>query len=124
MMKISLLIRLGWLLGIALLAPVALPAGGGSRNKTQIMYTKSTELSFAGDSCFLLKSPSLSSPTLCRLNLSTPLKVIRIWDNNDGNRWIQVRILSSKLLDMNPSASDVSRFMEGSWFKSRYGEKE
>ena len=42
----------------------------------------------------------------------------------DMLRLLEGRYPEEWSLDMNPSASDVSSFMEGSWFKSRYGEKE
>ena len=82
----------GCLLIIALAAPIALPAGGGTiRNELEINYGKEPMLCFAGESCFIFSSPYLSSSKLCRINLGSPLNVIRIWENEKGQKWIQVK---------------------------------
>ncbi len=85
-------LRWGCLLIIALAAPIALPAGGGTiRNELEITCRKESMFFFAGGSCFIFSSPCLSSPTLCRINLGSPLHVLRIWENEQGQKWIQVK---------------------------------
>ena len=84
---------IGWgcLLIIALVAPIALPAGGGIRDELEIIYTKKPFLCFAGESCMLFSSPYISASILSKVDLGAPLNVIRIWQNEQGQRWIQVK---------------------------------
>jgi len=91
----------GCLLIFALVAPIALPAGGAASRKAEVTYSKGKDFGLAGDSCVLLSSPFLSSPSLCEIKLGTPLRVIRFWENEDGKRWIQVQRSSINLIDIN-----------------------
>ena len=94
----------GCLLIIALFAPIDLPAGGADRRKTEVIFSKEKEFSFAGNSCVLLCSPSFSSQTLCHINIGTPLRIVRFWENQNGEKWVQVQISTPNLIDM-PLAS-------------------
>ena len=85
-------LRWGCLLIIALAAPIALPAGGGTmRNELEVTCQNGRMLCFAGESCFIFSSPYLSSSKLCRVDLGSPLHVLRIWENEEGQKWIQVK---------------------------------
>ncbi len=96
----------GCLLIFALVTPIALPAGGGVRRKAEVIYTKGNDFGFAGDSCFLVASPFLKSPSLCQIKLGTPLRVIRFWENEDGKKWIQVQRSSINLIDFHASSAN------------------
>ena len=61
------------------------------RDKFEIKSLDKTISCFAGESCFLFASPYLSSSPLCKVDLGSSLDVIRIWKNDKGQRWIQVR---------------------------------
>ena len=87
----NFILRWGCLLIIALAAPIALPAGGGMRDRLEIKSLDKTISCFAGESCFLFASPYLSSAPLCKVDLGSSLDIIRIWQNEKGQRWIQVR---------------------------------
>ncbi len=90
----------GCLLMLALIAPIALPAGGGTTRKTAIVAYKSSKICFAGDSCEFFSSPHLFAPSLGTFALGTPLKIIRVWDSNKGNRWVQVQLKNSNLIGL------------------------
>ncbi|KGG36007.1 hypothetical protein EV11_1031 [Prochlorococcus sp. SS52] len=92
---------------LALVAPIALPAGGANRNKNECVYSQSKGFYFAGDSCFLLSSPSLKASSLRNLEVGTPLKILRIWENEEGESWAQVKLLNYNLDDI--STQEVAR---------------
>ncbi len=89
------------LLLIALVAPIALPAGGAQRIDQEFFYEKQKEFNFAGDSCFLLSSPSFSSPTICHIKLGTPVRIIRYWENEYGETWLHVQASKYGLIDID-----------------------
>ncbi len=93
------------LLIIALFAPIALPAGGAVSKDDEIIYTKKSIYYFAGESCFLLSSPYSSSPTVCKVELGTPIDIIRYWTNNNGQTWLQVKQSTNSFIfrKSNPS---------------------
>ena len=97
------ILRFGCLLIIALAAPIALPAGGGMRDELEIKYGKNQLLCFAGESCFIFSSPDLTKSPLCKVALGSPLNVIRIWQNEKGQKWIQVRQSYDNSLNLNSS---------------------
>ena len=90
----GVLLRWGWVLGVALLAPAALPAGGGERRQPEIRRSDSSGPLFAGTSCELRVSPLAVAPSLRRLAVGTPLNVLRRWHGDDGKDWLQVQIAS------------------------------
>ncbi len=96
----TLVMRWGWVLGVALLAPVALPAGGGELNPAKIRRREFASPLLAGDRCALRTSPFSLAPSLRTLELGTPLKVLRFWKNEDGNEWIQVNVNSVNFAEM------------------------
>ncbi len=88
----KLFIRWWWVFGLALLTPVALPAGGCDSlvpeiRRTQIMSTQH----IAFDSCFLRASPWKNSPILFELQPGTPISILRSWRNQKGNLWVQIK---------------------------------
>ncbi len=90
-------LRWGCLLIFGLMAPIALPAGGGIRDKFNIVDGKISDLYLAGDACFLFPSLSLIYSSLAKIQLGTPLKVIRYWEEEGGNIWLQVKIIRQDL---------------------------
>ncbi len=99
------ILRWGCLLIIGLAAPIALPAGGGVRDKLEIEYSKEPLLCMAGQSCYLLSSPYFLASKLYRIKLGSPLKVIRIWQDQQGEKWIQVKQSYYNDLYLNSSKS-------------------
>jgi hypothetical protein len=79
------------LLGFALLAPAALPAGGAERRLPEVRRRESSReplLSVASSS--LRSSPQRHAPVLAHLEPGSPLRVLRHWFAPDGRRWLQV----------------------------------
>ncbi len=94
----------GWLLGVALIAPVALPAGGAVEpTKPEIRREKKSRLFFAGTNCALFSSPSHEAPALRKLELGTPLRLIQCWQSAEGRTWLRVKIDSQEMEGLNSS---------------------
>ena len=88
-------LRWSWLLGVALLAPAALPAGGAERRSLEVRRRDATGPLLSGSEDFLHSSPHVSAPTLRRLDLGTPLRVLRCWRADNGDEWFQVQVVST-----------------------------
>jgi hypothetical protein len=79
------------LLGLALFAPAALPAGGADRRLPELRRRERAEdplLSVIP--CSLLAAPHSHAPSLASLEPGLPLRVLRAWFEPDGRRWLQV----------------------------------
>ncbi|MCT0199220.1 SH3 domain-containing protein [Synechococcus sp. CS-1325] len=87
--------RLAWVLGMALIAPAALPAGGGERRSPELRRRQSQEPLLAAGSLLLRCAPQHSAPALTRLQANVPLRLLRTWWEPDGDRWLQVQIPAS-----------------------------
>ena len=76
-------LRWSWLLGIALLAPAALPAGGADRRQPEVRRRSAGGplISGGGSSS---AAPHVHAPALRRLDLGTPLQVLRRWRGENG----------------------------------------
>ena len=88
-------LRWSWLLGVALLAPTALPAGGAERRQPEVRRRDSTGPLLSGSEDLLQASPHVSAPALRQLDLGTPLRVLRRWRCADGEEWFQVQVAST-----------------------------
>lgn len=79
------------LLGLALFAPTALPAGGASRRLPEFRRRESPDEPLLNlISTSLLSSPSRQAPALVELEPGAPMRVLRTWLEPDGRRWLQV----------------------------------
>ena len=87
-------VRWGCVLGMALFAPVTLPAGGGELHKPAVLKRERSSPLLVSDQCVLRSSPFVVAPALIKLKNGTPLRVLRSWESVDGDNWIQVQILS------------------------------
>ena len=83
-----------WLLGIALIVPTTLPAGGAQKSNIQQRENNMTSPIIALKEFNLLSSPSNNSPSLTRVKLGTPVNIIKIWESNDNKKWLLVNVLS------------------------------
>ncbi len=97
------LFRWSCLLGFALLAPAALPAGGGERHLPLIRRREASDPLIAKDGCSIFVSPFAVAPPLRQLKDGTPLKVLRSWQDQDGSFWLYVQVLSKKADFLNTS---------------------
>ena len=84
------------LLGFALLAPAALPAGGGERRIPEVRRRQSALEPLLSSSCVSLRcSPERQAPVLTKVDTDVPLRVLRHWFSPQGRRWLQVEIPGS-----------------------------
>ena len=98
MIPIGGLIRWSWLLGIALCAPVALPAGGSEKKIPHVRFNQSNSEPFLTEKVYFLRgSPMVFSPSLRTLDIGTPIKVLGYFETGDGKRWIRISLTSSHL---------------------------
>ena len=93
---------LGWglLLSFALLAPVTLPAGGGSQSRFSIRRSDENGPVLLRDYCLLRSSPCVDSPSLRTLKPGTPIDILRIWHSSDGDTWILVQTNSIDFVEV------------------------
>jgi hypothetical protein len=89
---------LGWsgvqtlaLLGFALAAPAALPAGGGERRLPELRRRGSEgEPLISVGGCRLRCAPQWRAPLLARVDTGVPLRVVQQWVSPQGCRWLRV----------------------------------
>ena len=84
----------GWLLGIALLAPAALPAGGAQLSPPQIRRRECCDPLLALNECLLRGAPCKVAPVITSLKMGTPMRVMRVWDNGQGESWLHIQVLA------------------------------
>lgn len=79
------------LLGIALFAPAALPAGGADRRLPELRRRESPFEPLLNPSrCALRAAPRSQAPLLRPLEAGVPLRVLRTWIEPGGRRWLRV----------------------------------
>ncbi len=89
---------LGWaswqalaLLGFALWAPAALPAGGGDRRLPEVRRRQSALEPLLSTSCLSLRcAPQRRAPLLGQVEAGVPLRVVRQWFSPGGRCWLRV----------------------------------
>ena len=92
---ISTLIVWTWLLGIALVVPTSLPAGGAQKSNIQQRKNSLSSPIIALKEFNLLSSASNNSSILTRVKAGTPVNVMKVWDSNDTGKWLLVNVLSN-----------------------------
>ena len=60
--SVAAMLRWSWLLGVSLLGPAALPAGGAERRLPQVRRHQGSGPLLSGDRCVLQASPSVAAP--------------------------------------------------------------
>ena len=92
---ISTFIVWTWLLGISLLVPTTLPAGGAQKSNIQQRKNNLSSPIIALKEFNLLSSASNNSSILTRVKAGTPVNVMKVWDSNDTGKWLLVNVLSN-----------------------------
>ena len=90
---ISTFIVWTWLLGISLVVPATLPAGGAQKSIIQQRENNIGSPIIALKEFNLLSSASNNSSILIRIQPGTPVDVLKVWDDNDSNKWLLVNVL-------------------------------
>ena len=94
----SFFLRWFWLLIIALIAPITLPAGGAkfiSSISIKRSYVLSPVLTY--EDCCLRSSPIKLAPSLRFVQPGTPLDILRSWSSASGELWLHVQISNHQL---------------------------
>ena len=89
---ISTFIVWTWLLGIALVVPTTLPAGGAQESIIQNRKNNVGSPIIALKDFNLLSAASKNSSILTRVKAGTPVKILKIWDSSDRGKWLLVNI--------------------------------
>ena len=89
---ISTFIVWTWLLGIALVVPTTLPAGGAQESIIQHRKNNVGSPIIALKDFNLLSSASKNSSILTRVKAGTPVKILKIWNSSDREKWLLVHI--------------------------------
>ena len=88
-------------LGFALVAPAALPAGGAECRPVEVRRRQGREPLLATGSVALRCAPEQQAPVLTQLPSGEPLHVVRRWRSPRGRQWFQVQT--------NPGVGDAGR---------------
>ena len=89
-----MVLRCAWVLGLALMAPVALPAGGADLRHPDPRRRGPSGPLLSGGRDQLKSSPASQAPSLLTLGRETPMTVLRHWNSPDGRRWAYVQVLT------------------------------
>ncbi len=82
-----------WLLGIALVVPATLPAGGAQESIIQHRKNNVGSPIISLKDFKLLSSASKDSSVLTLVKAGTPVNVLKAWDSTDSGKWLLVNIL-------------------------------
>ena len=94
--QIGGLLRWSWLLGVALMAPAALPAGGGDCRRPQLRRRSGRGRLRLNAESPLQVSPLAVAPSVPTLPVGTSLRLLRRWSGSDGRDWLQVQTLAGE----------------------------
>jgi hypothetical protein len=79
------------LLGLALISPVGLPAGGADRRPHEVRRRSAGDPLLSTRAVALRAAPEQRAPSLQQLGPGEPLRVLRSWRASSGQRWLQVQ---------------------------------
>ena len=91
---ISTFIIWTWLLGLSLLVPTSLPAGGSQKSIIQVRENNIGSPLIALKDFNLLSSASNDSSILTIVKSGTPVDVLKVWDSTSKGKWLLVNVLS------------------------------
>ena len=97
---ISTFITWIWLLGISLVVPTSLPAGGYQKSTIQQRENNTESPLIALKDFNLLSSASPDTSILARVRAGTPVNVIKVWDSNDTGKWLLVNVVSQNFYQL------------------------
>ena len=83
-----------WLLGIALIVPTTLPAGGAQKSNIQCRKNNISSPIIALKEFNLLSSASTNSSVLAKVKAGTPVNIMKVWESTENGKWLLVNVLS------------------------------
>ncbi len=83
--------RVAALLGLALIGPAALPAGGADRRQPELRRRQAKEPLLTSGALSLRTAPQRCAPVLRNLEAGESLELVRSWWSPSGRRWLQVQ---------------------------------
>jgi len=89
-----------WLLGISLIVPTSLPAGGSQKSTIQQREINTGSPLIALKDFNLLSSASHNTTILTKVQAGTPVKVLKVWDDNDTEKWLLVNVISQNFYQL------------------------
>ena len=89
-----------WLLGISLIVPTTLPAGGAQKSIIQHRTNNIGSPIIALKEFNLLSSVSNNASILTRVRAGTPVNVMKVWDSNDSGKWLLVNVFSQNFYQL------------------------
>ncbi len=89
-----------WLLGISLVVPTTLPAGGAQKSVIQHRKTCNGSPIISLKEFNLLSSASINASVLTRVKKGTPVNVMQVWYSSDNGKWLLVNILNRKFCQL------------------------
>ena len=89
---ISTFIIWTWLLGIALVIPTTLPAGGAQESIIQHRKNNIGSPIIALKDFKLLSSAHENSSIVTSIQAGTPIKILKIWESNNSGKWLLVNV--------------------------------
>ena len=81
-------------MGVALMAPATLPAGGADRRQPQPRRRAGSGALHTATDQPLRLSPLAVAPHLSTLKAGSPLRLLRRWSAADGQDWLHVQTVS------------------------------
>ena len=89
---ISTFIIWTWLLGIALVIPTTLPAGGAQESIIQHRKNNMGSPIIALKDFNLFSSAHTNSSVVTSVKAGTPVKILKTWDSTNHGKWLLVNI--------------------------------
>ena len=97
---ISTFIIWTWLLGISLIVPTSLPAGGSQKSNIHHRENNIGEPLIALNDFNLFSSASNYSSVLTRVQAGTPVNVLKVWDSTESGKWLLVNVMSQNFYQL------------------------
>ena len=82
-----------WLLGISLIIPTTLPAGGAQKSIIENRENHNGSHFIAVKEFNILSSATHGSSSITKVKVGTPVKVIKAWNNDKNGTWLLVNVL-------------------------------
>tara|TARA_B100000700_G_scaffold313990_1_gene399908 strand:- start:1276 stop:1614 length:339 start_codon:yes stop_codon:yes gene_type:complete len=92
---INTLILWIWVLGISLLIPISLPAGGVQKAIIEERKNKISSPLIALKEFNLLATINDNTSILSRVKSGTPVKVVQVWESPKSETWLLVNVMTS-----------------------------